>query len=337
MQLTNRGGSDLSLDQQREGGKKGAVLLDLKSLRWRIRLERSEWRIRLDRRHPCLQRRVFQRRPTYQVSDRAGLFVLRTHAGKDACGPVRLTLPSTNEMTTTLKTLAQLAAIFAAAYALKSFYSTATVNDLRWILAPTTFLVELISGERFTFESLAGYMNGDHTFLIAASCSGVNFLMISFLVLTLGKLWREREMSWTFFPIAALAAYATTLIANTVRIVIALQMHANSFQLGGFDAEELHRIEGIVVYFLFLLLLFIASEKLAADKMAIKSFASGLVRRSAYLLLIYYAVTLGIPIVRGSYREAEFWEHAGFVTVVPLLFIIPIWIYSARSRIHEET
>src|SRR5688572_13877482 len=84
-----------------------------------------------------------------------------------------------------LQTLTQLGAILFFAFALKSFYSTASVNDLRWILAPTTFLVELITGKQFVFESRAGYMSADHTFLIAASCSGVNFLIISFLVLAL--------------------------------------------------------------------------------------------------------------------------------------------------------
>ena len=236
-------------------------------------------------------------------------------------------------MKTRLKTLSQLAVILAAAYALKSFYSAATVNDLRWILAPTTFLVELVSGDRFTFESLAGYMNSDHTFLIAASCSGVNFLMIAFLVLTLGKLWREREMSWMFLPFSAVVAYSTTLIANTVRIVIALQMHASNFQFDSFNAEELHRIEGIVIYFLFLLLLFIVSEKVGQREISIDSFAKTLTHRSAYLLAIYYAVTLGIPIMRGSYRDSGFWEHAVFVLFVPLLFVIPFWIFSATKRI----
>ena len=242
-------------------------------------------------------------------------------------------------MNANLKTLTQLVAILATAYALKSFYSTATVNDLRWILAPTTFLVELVSGNQFTFESHAGYMSDDHSFLIAASCSGVNFLMISFLVLTLGKLWRERTMSWMFLPIAALAAYTTTLIANTVRIFIALQMHASNFQFAGFDPEELHRIEGIVVYFLFLLLLFVVSEKMGQREISIESFAKTLTHRSAYLLVIYYAVTLGIPVLRGSYRDSGFWEHAGFVVVIPLLFVIPLWILSvaSRRRTHEMT
>ena len=33
------------------------------------------------------------------------------------------------------------------ALALKSYYSTATADELRWILAPTTVLVELLSGK----------------------------------------------------------------------------------------------------------------------------------------------------------------------------------------------
>jgi exosortase K len=239
-------------------------------------------------------------------------------------------------MNTNLTTVTQFSAILAATYALKSFYSTATVNDLRWILAPTTFLVETITEQSFTFESHAGYMSSDHTFLIAVSCSGVNFLMISFLVLTLGKLWRERKMSWAFLPIAAIVAYSTTLVANTVRIVIALQMHANNFHLAGFDAEELHRIEGIVIYFLFLFLLFIAGENWSehGDRVA-----STIASRSRYLLIIYYAVTLGIPILRGGYIDPAFWKHATFVLVVPLLFVTPVWIYSvtARVRLRENT
>ncbi len=34
---------------------------------------------------------------------------------------------------------------------LKAFYSTAAVNDLRWILAPTTIFVEIVTGESFHF------------------------------------------------------------------------------------------------------------------------------------------------------------------------------------------
>ena len=42
------------------------------------------------------------------------------------------------------------------ALGLKLFYSSATADDLLWILTPTTALVELLSGRSFEFESYAG-------------------------------------------------------------------------------------------------------------------------------------------------------------------------------------
>lgn len=218
-----------------------------------------------------------------------------------------------------LKTLAQLAAILLVAFGLKYHYSTASVNDLRWILGPTAFLVETITDIGFTFESHAGYMSDDHTFLIAASCSGVNFLLISFLLLTLGEFSRTWHIAWRVIPFAAMGAYAATLIANTVRIVIALWMHDEKLTTPWFDADELHRIEGIVVYFGFLLLLFFARERTP-----MRNF-----RQVKYLLAVYYAVTLGIPLLRGGYGDPEFWRHAVFVVIIPVIAILPL----ATSRL----
>src|ERR1700752_3696118 len=97
---------------------------------------------------------------------------------------------------------AQLAIVALCALALKYFYSTATPDQLRWILAPTTLLVELVSGKSFAFESYTGYMSSDHTCVIAAPCAGVNFLITAFLMLTLRRLWRDRfqPREWHFIP-----------------------------------------------------------------------------------------------------------------------------------------
>ena len=143
----------------------------------------------------------------------------------------------------------QLVAVLLCAGALKLHYSTASPNQLRWILAPTTLLVELISGASFEFESYAGYINSDRSYLIAASCAGVNFLLTAFLMLTLGKLWRSRaqRISWTFIPAAGLVAYGVTLLANTIRISTSLQLRGMSSRL--MNAEQLHRFEGIFIYF----------------------------------------------------------------------------------------
>ncbi len=95
--------------------------------------------------------------------------------------------------TSTLTRNAQLVVVVLAALALKFYYSTASADQLRWILAPTTVLVELVSGTSFEFESHAGYLSSDRSFLIATSCAGVNFLITSFLMLALRRLWRDRS------------------------------------------------------------------------------------------------------------------------------------------------
>jgi exosortase K len=203
---------------------------------------------------------------------------------------------------------AQLVVVALCALALKYHYSTATPDQLRWILAPTTLLVELLSGKAFEFESYTGYMSSDHTFVIAAPCAGVNFLITAFLMLTLRRLWTPQS-EWHFIPFAAVVAYGTTLVANTVRIWLAL----SDLEINWLNANQQHRLEGIVVYFGFLLLLFLVTDRLR----------SATPSRLLVPLGIYYAVTLALPLLNGSYRQgAAFWEHFAFVVVLPLFMIV---------------
>jgi len=46
-------------------------------------------------------------------------------------------------------TITQLIVVLLGSAVIKLYYSTASVNDLLWILAPTRFLVELATGVRF--------------------------------------------------------------------------------------------------------------------------------------------------------------------------------------------
>jgi exosortase K len=244
--------------------------------------------------------------------------------------------------------LVQLIVILACAAGLKFFYSTTSVNQLRWILAPTTALVELISGQNFQFESYAGYINSDHSFLIAASCAGVNFLITAFLMLSLGHLWRNRSqsLSWTFVPYAALIAYLVTLVANTVRITTALQLRSMRIESGLLSPGQLHRFEGIFIYFGFLLLLYVISDLVSSGASAAlvdrlerkrlacnrrdpilrrqpRTLALQTFQRCLFPLVIYYGTTLGLPFLNGAFRQAEFWEHSAFVLLIPLVFVIP--------------
>lgn len=222
----------------------------------------------------------------------------------------------------------QVLVVVLAAVAVKWYYAVASVNQLRWILAPTTWLVEFITGKNFEFESYTGYMSSDRTFVIAASCAGVNFLITSFLMLSLRRVWQDRttKIAWRFFAVVALAAYLATIIANTVRISSALLLRRMPVEIG-LSPDQLHRFEGILIYFGFLLLLFLLSEKLSEGTGAASSCAagSGFMRPLFFPLLIYYATTLGIPLANGAYRQGlDFLEHAVFVLMTPLLLLLPI-------------
>lgn len=217
---------------------------------------------------------------------------------------------------------AQLLVVVLCALALKLDYSTATPDELRWILAPTTWLIELLTGRSFEFESYTGYMSSDHRFVIAAPCAGVNFLITAFLMLALTRLWRDRfeGINWRFIPLAAVTAYLTTLIANTVRICVALY----DVRISWLTDNQLHRLEGIVVYFGFLLLLYILTERLRSSNPS---------RLLLVPLFVYYATTLGIPLVNGSFKQgAPFWEHFAFVLVLPLLLIVPFVTFCVSLR-----
>lgn len=245
-----------------------------------------------------------------------------------------------------LNRVAQLVVVLGGALSLKFYYSTASVNQLHWILTPTTLFVEFVTGRTFAFESHAGYMSSDHTFLIAASCAGVNFLITAFLMLSLRQLWHERSKQpqqrllmllheWWFMPVAAVVAYTATLLANATRISIALQLQQTPVRIGSLDANQLHRIEGIFVYFGFLLLLFVMGErtKFSDDRKAVYSIRPFVLLRACFFpLLIYYGTTLGLPLINGAYRQTAFWEHSIFLLLTPpaviLLVVTPVYLKS---------
>lgn len=217
--------------------------------------------------------------------------------------------------------IAQWVVVMLCAFGLKSYYSTASVDELRWILAPTKALVEVVSGESFEFESHAGYMNEDRSFLIAASCAGVNFLITAFLMLSIRRLLRDksRRIAWRFIPAAGLIAYLVTLAANTVRISVAIPLHRMPSQTAWLNPDQLHRFEGIAIYFGFLLLLFVFSERASSVE------NPRALWQTLFPLLVYYATTLGIPLANGAYRQgSDFWEHSLFLLVIPPLMILPL-------------
>ena len=211
----------------------------------------------------------------------------------------------------------------AGALALKQHYSTASADQLSWILGPTAALVELVTRADFVHERGAGYLSTEHHFLIAPSCAGVNFLIVAFAALVLGLLrsWRSPGENALLVAGAAAAAYAAALVASTARIALALALHDGRLSWGWLDAERLHVIAGVVVYLVILLALFAGARRLAG------------VRAGAWLpVSVYLVVALLMPLLRGGYARAAFWQHAAIVVgVLAAVLLVVAALQRARG------
>lgn len=128
----------------------------------------------------------------------------------------------------------------------KEYYRAASAADLSWILAPTAHAVTALGCGHFTFDATAGWVDADLGFAIAPACAGLHFALAAFLALVIGGLGGMRDARSVITRLAAAAAlaYTATLVVNTIRIAIAIHMHRMDLA----NREELHRLEGTIVY-----------------------------------------------------------------------------------------
>src|SRR5439155_11427733 len=123
----------------------------------------------------------------------------------------------------------------------KHFYREASPAELRWILAPTAKLVSIATRGNFVYEAGVGWIDRAQTFIIAPACAGLNFLLAAFLALSigwLGVMTTGRQVAARLAAAAGLA-YGATIVVNTVRIVLALQLHESNVQK---DHQQADRI-----------------------------------------------------------------------------------------------
>jgi exosortase K len=158
-----------------------------------------------------------------------------------------------------------LVAMTAVMFVLKRHYSTARVEDLRWILWPTSGMVAFLSGSTFEFEAGSGYLSRERLFLIEKSCAGVNFMIAAAGIIGYGL---SRDVSgWR--PAASIVAgslalgYLTAILVNTVRILVAMRLVSADLASGWWTETRIHRLEGVAVYFAGLLLVDIVVRALA--------------------------------------------------------------------------
>jgi exosortase K len=147
--------------------------------------------------------------------------------------------------------LAVVAATLLIAWGLKRHYSDASADDLWWILTPTTHFVDVMTGAAFTFQPGEGYFARDRMFLIEKSCAGINFMIAAFgmLVFTLFQRVSSATSAARVLGVSLTTSYLAAVVVNAARIALAMWLAAHPAVLPAFNSADVHRLEGIVVYF----------------------------------------------------------------------------------------
>jgi exosortase K len=213
--------------------------------------------------------------------------------------------------------LCVLAVVALRAWGLKRHYADAHTDALWWILAPTAHLVGLVTGVAFTAVPGEGYFSAERLFLIAKACAGINFMIAAFAMVAFALLHRVRSIraGAAVLGVSLVAGYSAAVIVNTLRIVIAMSLAVHPLTLASLTAADVHRLEGIIVYFGGLVLLYELVRRV--DR------APRFARDLALPLASYYAITLAIPLANGAAQAGgrAFVTHALVVLLVPPVLI----------------
>jgi exosortase K len=150
------------------------------------------------------------------------------------------------------------------AWGLKRHYADARADDLGWILSPTARLVGVMTGQGFTLQRGEGYFSRDRLFLIEKSCAGINFMVAAFGMLIFALLHRVGSgmSAARVLSVSLLAGYAAAVLVNAMRIAVAMWLATHPVALSAFSAADVHRVEGITVYFGGLVLLYELVQRL---------------------------------------------------------------------------
>jgi len=226
------------------------------------------------------------------------------------------------------RTLAILLLVALATWAMKRYYAEAPVDELHWILGPTTTLVTALTRVSFEWEPGQGYLSRERFFLIAKACAGINFMIAAFgmVAVVRGRRVGSCRAAAGVLLMCVLASYSAAVCVNAARITIAMWLAAHPVGFAGMTAAQLHRVEGIACYFGGLVLLYQLVQYVdrPPSHRPIRACFGGQARSVPELvpLFWYLVITVAIPLANGAAIAGKvFVEHTLFVLAVPLVLV----------------
>ncbi len=232
-------------------------------------------------------------------------------------------------------------------YLLKYHYSIATAQQLNWILFPTSWLVTLLTGVNFKNDPDFGIVNHEHKLIIAASCAGVNFLIICFACFMYGLIhnYKNLKEKLFWFVFCAVSAFLFTIFTNTIRIIMSIYFFDNKGLYENWITPELfHQFEGIFIYFFFLVIsyqimnyltMYLRDKNLKLNLNIFKD--NNLSFKIIIPFLFYILVTLVAPVINHGIGHIDFFFiiHAigvFFICSLMIIFFI-VMQYSVKGYV----
>lgn len=147
--------------------------------------------------------------------------------------------------------------------ALKLFYMNGGNSSVVFMLKPVDRIVSLATNTESVYSSKVGFFNESLNIIINKSCSGFNFMLICFVMISvfMVKNLNKLQLRKRFIPLILILSYTITLFVNSSRILFALYL--NKFKIiGSSKISWLHQAQGVFVYLFFLILLYLIMDNL---------------------------------------------------------------------------
>ncbi len=156
---------------------------------------------------------------------------------------------------------------------LKFTYTVANSNHLNFLLKPTNKLIEFLTGSNSIYFIDKGYYYESLNIMIDKSCSGFNFLLLSFALFMylIVKSSDKHLYNIIGFPIALAVAYLLTIFVNASRIFASIVIQSHTDTIFYNQKHLIHEAIGITTNLTFLILAYCLINKLIQNNHLAKS------------------------------------------------------------------
>jgi exosortase K len=191
---------------------------------------------------------------------------------------------------------------------LKHHYSSATADQLNWILAPTAGLLAWLTPAHPVYEYGVGYVDFVRGIIVAPACAGINFMIMTFGLGAFYGITRTRRITGLsiWLVTVLLSAYGYTLMVNVLRIFISMILYDAHIYTGWLTIERVHRLAGIGVYLTALCLFSFCLRLIAdrGDRFFSRKYSPKGSLIPGWLPLFWYVVgAVGVPLVNGLFQQ----------------------------------